>query len=175
CPRTVLNCKDGMAVRPQRGDPAHEAAGDHYPARRCSARSAQQPTVPVIVFLDQRKPGRIRPRPGCVSPNRQRHRLSRTERCGARIALGSRPIQSLGAGIAVRRVPTFPFTRRSTCNSSSQPREGRAMRSIVVASWTVLSIFAAAEPALAADPFLLVTGRRDPRIYAIDFKAALRT
>jgi len=49
------------------------------------------------------------------------------------------------------------------------------MRSIVVASWTVLSIFAAAEPALAADPFLLVTGRRDPRIYAIDFKAALRT
>jgi DNA-binding beta-propeller fold protein YncE len=38
----------------------------------------------------------------------------------------------------------------------------------------LLSIFAAAEPALAAD-FILATGRRDPRIYAIDFKAALRT
>jgi len=51
------------------------------------------------------------------------------------------------------------------------------MRSIVVASWTalLLSILAAAEPALAADSFILATGRRDPRIYAIDFKAALRT
>ena len=50
------------------------------------------------------------------------------------------------------------------------------MRSIVVAYRTalLLSIFAAAEPALAAD-FILATGRRDPRIYAIDFKAALRT
>ena len=43
------------------------------------------------------------------------------------------------------------------------------MRSIVVAYRTalLLSIFAAAEPALAAD-FILATGRRDPRIYAID-------
>ncbi len=50
------------------------------------------------------------------------------------------------------------------------------MRSIVVASWTalLLSILAAAEPALAGDSFILATGRRDPRIYAIDFKAALR-
>ena len=46
------------------------------------------------------------------------------------------------------------------------------MRSIVVAYRTalLLSIFAAAEPALAAD-FILATGRRDPRIYAIDFNA----
>ncbi|HEX4552981.1 MAG TPA: hypothetical protein VH249_03265 [Xanthobacteraceae bacterium] len=51
------------------------------------------------------------------------------------------------------------------------------MRSIVVAYRTalLLAIFAAAEPALAADTFILATGRRDPRIYAIDFKAALRT
>jgi len=52
------------------------------------------------------------------------------------------------------------------------------MRSIVVAYRTALllaSIIAAAEPALAADTFILATGRRDPRIYAIDFKAALRT
>jgi DNA-binding beta-propeller fold protein YncE len=51
------------------------------------------------------------------------------------------------------------------------------MRSIVVACWTVLLllILAAAEPALAGDSFILATGRRDPRIYAIDFKAALRT
>src|SRR5258707_14864364 len=50
------------------------------------------------------------------------------------------------------------------------------MRSIVVASWTalLLSILAAAEPALAGDSFILATGRRDPRIYAFDFKAALR-
>jgi DNA-binding beta-propeller fold protein YncE len=39
----------------------------------------------------------------------------------------------------------------------------------------LLAIFAAAEPVLAADTFILATGRRDPRIYAIDFKAALRT
>jgi DNA-binding beta-propeller fold protein YncE len=50
------------------------------------------------------------------------------------------------------------------------------MRSSVVAYWTalLLSILATAEPALAGDSFILVTGRRDPRIYAIDFKAALR-
>jgi DNA-binding beta-propeller fold protein YncE len=39
----------------------------------------------------------------------------------------------------------------------------------------LLSIVAAAEPAPAGDSFILATGRRDPRIYAIDFKAALRT
>src|SRR5262252_3107526 len=51
------------------------------------------------------------------------------------------------------------------------------MRSIVVVSWTalLLSILSAAEPVLAGDSFILATGRRDPRIYAIDFKAALRT
>jgi DNA-binding beta-propeller fold protein YncE len=51
------------------------------------------------------------------------------------------------------------------------------MKSIVTASLTtlLLSILAAAEPALAGDSFILATGRRDPRIYAIDFKAALRT
>jgi hypothetical protein len=38
----------------------------------------------------------------------------------------------------------------------------------------LLSILAAAEPAQAGDTFILATGRRDPRIYAIDFKAALR-
>src|SRR5436190_19459793 len=31
-----------------------------------------------------------------------------------------------------------------------------------------------AQPALAADTFILATGRRDPRIYAIDLKKALR-
>src|SRR5436305_8112585 len=51
------------------------------------------------------------------------------------------------------------------------------MRSIAVACRTalLLSILVAAESALAADPFILATGRRDPRIYVIDFKAALRT
>ena len=54
------------------------------------------------------------------------------------------------------------------------------MRSAVLASWTSWTallplIFATAEPALAGDSFILATGRRDPRIYAIDFKAALRT
>ncbi|MBO0754423.1 MAG: hypothetical protein J2P54_01065 [Bradyrhizobiaceae bacterium] len=51
------------------------------------------------------------------------------------------------------------------------------MRCIAVACWTALSlsIFVAVEPALAADTFILATGRRDPRIYAIDFNAALRT
>jgi len=49
------------------------------------------------------------------------------------------------------------------------------MSSIVVASWTALLLsILAAEPALAGDSFILATGRRDPRIYAIDFKAALR-
>src|SRR5215470_71818 len=79
------------------------------------------------------------------------------------------------AGIALARI--WCTTRNTRTENVSNPREGRAMRSIVVACRTalVLSIFAAAEPALAADPFLLVTGRREPRIYAIDFKAALRT
>lgn len=49
------------------------------------------------------------------------------------------------------------------------------MRSIVVASWTALSLSILADPAFAGDTYILATGRRDPRIYAIDFKAALRT
>jgi len=51
------------------------------------------------------------------------------------------------------------------------------MRSSVVAYRTalLLSILVGAEPALAGDSFILVTGRRDPRIYAIDFQTALRT
>src|SRR3982075_1816053 len=43
-------------------------------------------------------------------------------------------------------------------------------------SWLLLLLsILAAEPALAADSFILATGRRDPRIYAVDFNAALRT
>jgi DNA-binding beta-propeller fold protein YncE len=51
------------------------------------------------------------------------------------------------------------------------------MRSSVVAYRTalLLSILVGTEPALAGDSFILVTGRRDPRIYAIDFQTALRT
>ncbi|TMG69211.1 MAG: hypothetical protein E6H80_13650, partial [Betaproteobacteria bacterium] len=50
------------------------------------------------------------------------------------------------------------------------------MKNIVLASWAAfsLSILAAAEVALADDTFILATGRRDPRIYAIDFRAALQ-
>jgi DNA-binding beta-propeller fold protein YncE len=50
------------------------------------------------------------------------------------------------------------------------------MKSIVIASWAalLLSILAAADVAFADDSFILATGRRDPRIYAIDFKAALK-
>src|SRR6516225_8428011 len=78
------------------------------------------------------------------------------------------------AGIALAHI--WCTTRNTRIENVSNPREGRAMRSIVVAYRTalLLSIFAAAEPALAKD-FILATGRRDPRIYAIDFKAALRT
>ncbi len=49
------------------------------------------------------------------------------------------------------------------------------MKSIVLASWAAFSIsmLAAADIALADDTFILATGRRDPRIYAIDFRAAL--
>jgi hypothetical protein len=49
------------------------------------------------------------------------------------------------------------------------------MKSIVRLALTVfsLSTAVAAEFALADDTFILATGRRDPRIYAIDFKAAL--
>src|SRR2546422_1322152 len=39
---------------------------------------------------------------------------------------------------------------------------------------TIALIFVAADVALASDLFILATGRRDPRIYAIDFDAALR-
>jgi len=50
------------------------------------------------------------------------------------------------------------------------------MKTIVYGFWIALSlsILAAVEAAVAADSFILATGRRDPRIYAIDFKAALR-
>src|SRR6266700_5662360 len=50
------------------------------------------------------------------------------------------------------------------------------MKNIVLASWAafLLSILAAADVALADDTFILATGRRDPRIYAIDFGAALQ-
>src|SRR2546428_2989186 len=37
-----------------------------------------------------------------------------------------------------------------------------------------LLLLAAADIALAGDLFMLATGRRDPRIYAIDFNAALK-
>ena len=50
------------------------------------------------------------------------------------------------------------------------------MKNIVLASWAAfsISILAAADLALADDTFILATGRRDPRIYAIDFRAALK-
>ncbi len=50
------------------------------------------------------------------------------------------------------------------------------MKNIVLAPWAafLLSILAAADVALADDAFILATGRRDPRIYAIDFRAALK-
>ena len=50
------------------------------------------------------------------------------------------------------------------------------MKNTVLASWAAfsISILAAADVALADDRFILATGRRDPRIYAIDFRAALK-
>src|SRR5882724_11009054 len=53
---------------------------------------------------------------------------------------------------------------------------GHVMKNIVLASWAAfsISILAAADVALADDTFILATGRRDPRIYAIDFRAALK-
>src|SRR5437899_11669753 len=59
---------------------------------------------------------------------------------------------------------------------SYPPKEDCVMKNIVLASWAAfsLSILAAAEVALADDTFILATGRRDPRIYAIDFRAALQ-
>src|SRR5882724_7663931 len=53
---------------------------------------------------------------------------------------------------------------------------GHVMKSIVLASWAAfsISILAATDLALADDTFILATGRRDPRIYAIDFRAALK-
>jgi len=50
------------------------------------------------------------------------------------------------------------------------------MKSIVPASWLALFLLllsAVADVAFADDTFILATGRRDPRIYVIDFKAAL--
>ena len=50
------------------------------------------------------------------------------------------------------------------------------MRSIVPASWLafLLLLLAVADLALADESFILATGRRDPRIYTIDFNAALK-
>src|SRR2546426_6846186 len=50
------------------------------------------------------------------------------------------------------------------------------MKSIVAASWLafLLLLPAGADVALADESFILATGRRDPRIYAIDFNAALK-
>src|SRR5256712_4992544 len=50
------------------------------------------------------------------------------------------------------------------------------MKNIVPVSWTafLLLTLAAADAALADDTFILATGRSDPRIYAIDFNAALK-
>src|SRR5438270_13008721 len=48
-------------------------------------------------------------------------------------------------------------------------------KSIIAAAWFACSFsFLAADAALADDSFILATGRRDPRIYAIDFRAALK-
>src|SRR5712692_791399 len=61
-----------------------------------------------------------------------------------------------------------------TC--SYPPKEDHVMKNIVLASWAAfsISILAAADVALADNTFILATGRRDPRIYAIDFRAALQ-
>src|SRR6267143_3194408 len=50
------------------------------------------------------------------------------------------------------------------------------MKSIVPASWLafLLLLLAVADVALADESFILATGRRDPRIYTIDFNAALK-
>src|SRR5712664_3997694 len=50
------------------------------------------------------------------------------------------------------------------------------MKSIVPASWLafLLLLLAVADAALADESFILATGRRDPRIYTIDFNAALK-
>src|SRR5215831_6810781 len=63
------------------------------------------------------------------------------------------------------------------CHGPARCQGGAAVRRIVLLSWAtlLLSILAAAETALAGNSFILATGRRDPRIYVIDFKAALRT
>ena len=47
------------------------------------------------------------------------------------------------------------------------------MKSIVPASWLAFLalLLAVADVALADESFILATGRRDPRIYAIDFNA----
>jgi len=48
-------------------------------------------------------------------------------------------------------------------------------KSSIAAAWFTCSLsLLAADAAFADDTFILATGRRDPRIYAIDFKAALR-
>jgi YVTN family beta-propeller protein len=48
-------------------------------------------------------------------------------------------------------------------------------KSSIAAAWFTCSVsLLVADAAFADDSFILATGRRDPRIYAIDFKAALR-
>src|SRR5580765_2993564 len=53
------------------------------------------------------------------------------------------------------------------------PEEDREMKlpNLAMASALLLSV---AQTALADDTFILATGRRDPRMYAIDLKKALR-
>src|SRR5207302_10227501 len=50
------------------------------------------------------------------------------------------------------------------------------MNSIVPPSWlaVLLLLLAVADVALADESFILATGRRDPRIYTIEFNAALK-
>src|SRR5262249_23057785 len=98
-----------------------------------------------------------------------RGRVARSRRRVNRAA-ARRQVHAHGAIIASPR-------QRSPVTITLPTQEDPEMRSIVVASWTasLLSILVAAEPALAGDSFILATGRRDPRIYAIDFNAALRT
>jgi len=47
-------------------------------------------------------------------------------------------------------------------------------KSSIAGAWFCSVSLLAADAAFADDSFILATGRRDPRIYAIDFKAALR-
>src|SRR5262249_43602632 len=64
---------------------------------------------------------------------------------------------------------------KDACPCDSLLRECVMKKSSIAAAWFTCSLsLLAADAALADDTFILATGRRDPRIYAIDFKAALR-